>query len=32
MAMAVLATGPAALVFLLVQRYFIRGITVGAFK
>jgi putative aldouronate transport system permease protein len=32
MAMAVLATGPAALVFLLVQRYFIRGITVGALK
>jgi putative aldouronate transport system permease protein len=32
MAMAVLATGPAALVFLLVQRYFIRGITLGALK
>ena len=32
MAMSVLATGPAALAFLLVQRYFIRGITLGAFK
>ena len=32
MAMSVLATGPAALVFLLLQRYFIRGITVGALK
>ncbi|MCL5996278.1 MAG: carbohydrate ABC transporter permease [Chloroflexi bacterium] len=32
MAMAVLATGPAALVFLLVQRYFIRGVTIGALK
>ena len=32
MAMAVLATGPAALVFLLLQRYFIHGITVGALK
>ncbi len=32
MAMAVLATGPAALAFLLVQRYFIRGITIGALK
>jgi len=32
MAMSVLATGPAALVFLLVQRYFVRGITIGALK
>ena len=32
MAMAVLATGPAVLAFLTVQRYFIRGITLGAFK
>jgi putative aldouronate transport system permease protein len=32
MAMAILATGPAALVFLLVQRYFIRGLTVGSLK
>jgi putative aldouronate transport system permease protein len=32
MAMAVLATGPAALVFLLLQRYFIHGLTVGALK
>jgi putative aldouronate transport system permease protein len=32
MAMSVLATGPAALAFLLVQRYFIKGITVGALK
>ena len=32
MAMSVLATGPAALVFLLLQRYFVRGITVGALK
>jgi len=32
MAMSVLATGPAALAFLLLQRYFIRGITLGALK
>jgi putative aldouronate transport system permease protein len=32
MAMAVLATGPAALAFMLVQRYFVRGITIGALK
>lgn len=32
MAMAVLATGPAALFFLFFQRYLIRGITLGAFK
>ena len=32
MAMVVLATGPAVLAFLLVQRYFIRGVTVGAVK
>lgn len=32
MAMSVLATGPAAVVFLLLQPYFIRGITVGALK
>ncbi|NLG50372.1 MAG: carbohydrate ABC transporter permease [Chloroflexi bacterium] len=32
MAMSVLATGPAALIFLALQRYFIRGITVGALK
>ncbi len=32
MAMSILATGPAALVFLLVQRYFVRGITIGALK
>jgi putative aldouronate transport system permease protein len=32
MAMSVLATGPAAVAFLLLQRYFIRGITVGALK
>ena len=32
MAMSVLATGPATLVFLALQHYFIRGITVGAFK
>ena len=31
-AISVLATGPAALVFLLVQRYFVRGITIGALK
>ena len=32
MAMAVVATGPAALVFLLTNRYLISGITLGAFK
>jgi putative aldouronate transport system permease protein len=32
MAMAVLAAGPAVLVFLLLQRYFVRGITIGALK
>ncbi len=32
MAMVVLATGPAVLAFLLVQRYFIQGVTVGAIK
>ena len=32
MAMAVLAAGPAVLAFLLVQRYFVRGITIGALK
>jgi putative aldouronate transport system permease protein len=32
MAMAVLALGPVILAFLFVQRYFIRGITVGSIK
>jgi putative aldouronate transport system permease protein len=32
MAMAVIAIGPIALAYLFVQRYFVRGITVGAFK
>jgi ABC-type glycerol-3-phosphate transport system permease component len=32
MAMAVLAAGPAIFAFLLAQRYFVRGITIGAFK
>jgi len=32
MAMAVLATGPAALAFLLLQPYFIRGLMAGAIK
>ena len=32
MAMAVLATGPAALAFLLLQRYFLQGLTLGALK
>ncbi|MDX2077833.1 MAG: carbohydrate ABC transporter permease [bacterium] len=32
MAMAVLATGPAALFFLFFQRYLIRGVTLGSFK
>jgi len=32
MAMAVLATGPAAVFFLFFQRYLIRGITLGSFK
>ncbi|MDX2138820.1 MAG: carbohydrate ABC transporter permease [Chloroflexota bacterium] len=32
MAMAILATGPAAVFFLFFQRYLIRGVTLGAFK
>jgi putative aldouronate transport system permease protein len=32
MAMAVLATGPAALAFLFFQKYLVRGITIGAIK
>jgi putative aldouronate transport system permease protein len=32
MAMAVLATGPAALAFLLFQKYLVRGIAIGAIK
>lgn len=32
MAMAVLAVGPAALAFLFVQRYLVKGITLGSFK
>ncbi len=32
MAMAVLATGPAALLFLVFQKYLVRGATLGAFK
>lgn len=32
MAVAVLAVGPAALAFLFVQKYLVRGITLGAFK
>lgn len=32
MAMAVLAAGPAIFAFLLVQRYFVRGITIGGLK
>jgi putative aldouronate transport system permease protein len=32
MAMAVLATGPAAIFFLFFQRYLIRGVTLGAFR
>jgi putative aldouronate transport system permease protein len=32
MAVAVLATGPAALLFLLFQKYLVQGATVGAFK
>ncbi len=32
MAMAVLATGPAALMFLVFQRYLVRGVTLGAFR
>ena len=32
MAMAVLATGPAALAFLFVQKYLVRGITLGSLK
>jgi putative aldouronate transport system permease protein len=32
MAIAVLATGPIVFAFLFVQKYFIRGITVGALK
>jgi putative aldouronate transport system permease protein len=32
MAMAVLASGPALLAYLLVQRFFVRGLTIGAIK
>jgi putative aldouronate transport system permease protein len=32
MAMAVLATGPASVLFLFFQKYLVRGVTVGAFK
>jgi ABC-type glycerol-3-phosphate transport system permease component len=32
MAMAVLATGPAALAFLFFQKYLVRGIAIGAIK
>jgi putative aldouronate transport system permease protein len=32
MAMAVLALGPVILAFLFVQRYFVRGITLGSIK
>lgn len=32
MAMAVLATGPAAAAFLAVQKYLVKGLTLGAFK
>jgi putative aldouronate transport system permease protein len=32
MAMAVLAFGPALFAFLLLQQYFIRGITIGSLK
>lgn len=32
LAMAVLATGPAAIFFLFFQRYLVRGVTLGAFK
>jgi putative aldouronate transport system permease protein len=32
MAMVVLATGPAAIAFLAVQKYLVRGLTIGAIK
>jgi len=32
MAMAVLATGPASVLFLFFQKYLVRGVTLGAFK
>ncbi|NCV01248.1 MAG: carbohydrate ABC transporter permease [Proteobacteria bacterium] len=32
MAMAVLATGPASILFLFFQKYLVRGVTLGAFK
>jgi putative aldouronate transport system permease protein len=32
MAMAVVAMGPIAIVFLILQRYFVRGMLVGSLK
>jgi putative aldouronate transport system permease protein len=32
MAMAFFAIGPVALAYLFLQKYFIRGITIGSFK
>lgn len=32
MAMAIVATGPVVLVYPFVQRYFVKGLTVGAVK
>lgn len=32
MAMAIIAAGPVTIVFLLLQKYFVQGLTIGAFK
>jgi putative aldouronate transport system permease protein len=32
MAMAIVAAGPVTIIFLLLQKYFVQGLTIGAFK